>query len=512
MGRFLSRFTGRAGLRLLGVLSLLALSLPLAGLTHTANADNQIIIQISDPKPGAKVSGVVDLKGTATPLFAAIPTTYAEDPWQNQHFWYDVGQGPVQWGWLNAGLDVNDQRTIIEPQPDVILGGGYNFYSSSRYTRSTYWVGANMASFDTTLLPNGPATFGVTVISTNNQTNTGSVNVVIDNTGVPPTPWVAFLSPKEKDTVSGIDVAFNANGDVKRTAMPAHFDEFDYANYEYAWAPGWDPTSDQFTAFYWDNFGSGKDTRNSPLTGTPSVEILPCDENLFNARGISMGPWRCTETINPVLGGNGAGVIMDSLQLSDGPCTVRLRVIHRSGQIDEAFRHITVDNSQLKSAPKYFELVSPKEGEIVGGFVPIRGRAGFPGQMAIPPTRSDIQLKYWKTEWAFGSNPTDYDWHLIHMHYNSAHFGSIINTAPNVPKGTVNAADLGFATAGTRAQGLITAPTGTSGQSLYHHINVGTRGWFQSYAVPNGPYTLRLSLIDTHGGVQEARVHVLVKN
>lgn len=146
----------------------------------------------------------------------------------------------------------------------------------------------------------------------------------------------------------------------------------------------------------------------------------------------------------------------------------------------------------------------------MGGYVAIGGRAGFPGQNDIPPSAADIQMLYWTTGWAFGSNPTDDDWHLVHLHYVANHVGGF-NT-PNIG-GAVNASDVGFENAGVGARDQIVPPTSPSGaSSLNHSKNVGTRGWCQSYAVPSGPYTLRLVLPDTHGGAQQARTHVLARS
>ncbi len=499
MSTFLSGISGRMVGRLLGALSLAGLLIPLAGQSPAYGA-NQIVVQLQSPTEGQTVKGVVDIKGNFGVMYAAIPDRYAEVPFNNQHIWYDTGNGPVQYGWANMGVDL-DNQTIIDPNPNRIEGGQLAVWGSSRFVRSTYQWLATASSFDSTLVPDGPLTLGVTVTDNTGQSNSAQVNVKVANGSAPPTPWTAINSPKEKDTVTGF-VSVSGNADVKRATMPQMISGFQIMNFEVAWASGWDPQSSDFNVFYWDNFTSG-DPRNSPITGTKSVEILPCDNGLIASKTLQKPLFNCIEAINPIL--NGGLAVLDTFQMADGQYTLRLRTIHMDSTYDEVVRHITVDNSKVKTAPQYFALVSPKDGEVVGGFVPMRARVGFPGQLTIPPTRSDILLSYFKSEWAFGSNPTDYDWHLFHMHYSANHFAVL-------DKKNTSGADIGFKVGAQGATGQIVAPSSSSGSSLFHHITEGTRGIFNSFAVPNGPYALRESLIDTHGGVQSAIVRVLVKN
>ncbi len=499
MTALLARFRGRATVRLVGALMLSGLLIPLAGQAPAYGA-NQIVVQLQAPTEGQTVKGVVDIKGNFGVMYAAIPDRFAEVPFNNQHVWYDTGNGPVQYAWQNIGLDL-DNQTLIDPNPNRIEGGQLAVFSTSRFTRTTYQWLTTLSSFDTTLVPDGPLTLGVTVIDNTGASNSAQVNVKVANGSAPPTPWVAILSPKEKETISGF-VAVSGNADVKRSSLPQMLRDFQIMNYMVSTAPGWDPATSDFNDFYWDNFTSG-DPRNSPITGTRSNEIIPCDNGLIAAKTLAKPLFNCLEAINPIL--NGGLAVMDTFQWADGPWTIRLRMIRMDGSFDEVVRHVTIDNSKVKTAPQYFVLASPKDGDVVGGFVPIRARAGFPGQTTIPPTRSDILLSYYKVEWAFGSNPTDYDWHLFHLHYPANHFGVL-------DKKNTASADIGFKVGAQGARGQIVAPSSSAGSSLFRHITEGQRAVFNSFAIPNGPYVLRLSLVDTHGGVQQARARVLVKN
>jgi len=186
----------------------------------------------------------------------------------------------------------------------------------------------------------------------------------------------------------------------------------------------------------------------------------------------------------------------DSTLVPDGPVTIRIRGFGYDGSFKDDYRNYIVENKGV--TPDYISMSAPKNGDTVSGWVPIvytampqwqgiqRGVFGTRFATYLPNCL-DTDLFYSKAEYATGSAPTDSDWIL--WAYNS--YSGQTRIKEQIPMdGKVQ---IGF----------------TGCDSMY--VNNGGWAW-DSTVVPDGPASIRVTVVDTRGSYKTFERVVNVDN
>lgn len=185
----------------------------------------------------------------------------------------------------------------------------------------------------------------------------------------------------------------------------------------------------------------------------------------------------------------------DSTGVPDGLATVRLRAYATDGTLKDALVTLNVQNQG--SEPNYAEFLSPKNGDTVSGWVGLAFTA-MPQRLGIVywdkdttkwgaflPTCFDIDINYWKIEYAQGLSPNDSGYNLAQSgsptEYKVWAFSdyNYIGLRRNDPKDGVDTVS---------PAGCPSAPVFT-----YSATDKSFQTQWNSTVVPDGPATIRFT-------------------
>jgi hypothetical protein len=209
---------------------------------------------------------------------------------------------------------------------------------------------------------------------------------------------VKFTAPKPGDKVSGfVNTAFNINPR-GTLGVPAKRQDTPYRAYSLSYAQGADVRDDgSFSVWRID----GGTNSQGPGKGVGARD----SRNVYVQPGVG--------SVRPPRAGSG-GFPWDSTLLADGPATLRLRGFGYDGSFKDDYLNIVVENKGV--TPDYTEMIAPKNGDTVKGWVPVVFTA-MPQWQGIQlgkrdtryatylPSCLDTDLNYSKVEYSTGSNP-----------------------------------------------------------------------------------------------------------
>lgn len=297
---------------------------------------------------------------------------------------------------------------------------------------------------------------------------------------------VAITAPKAGDTVSGfVNVGFKVSP-IGLTFVPARREDNPYRAYSLSYAQGAD-VRDDGSFSVWRIDGGTISPRAGAAAGprdNRNAYVQPGVGSIRPPRASSF-PWNST-------------------LVPDGPATLRIRGFGYDGSFKDAYQTINVENKGAE--PEYTEMISPKNGDTVSGYVPVtltampqwqgiqRGVRGSRYTTYLPSCL-DTDLNYAKIEYAQGSAPSDSEW--VPWWYNShANVTKIREQIAAGPQGQLR----------PNAAARINP---ASCDSLY--INKGGTVW-DSTTVPDGPATIRVRIVFNDGSYRTFDRVVNVEN
>ena len=298
-------------------------------------------------------------------------------------------------------------------------------------------------------------------------------------------------SPKDGDTVSGFITINHTVTPVGYVGLPARREDNPYRGYFIQYAAGKNPADSDFQTYYMSSwtYKSGFNCSNTSVGAKGSNNLktsLACDRSTYMPPGVGSVRVR-----------RGNGTNFDTTVLPDGPATIRLRSLDINGATKDVTVTVNVENKGVE--PAYADMMGPKNGETVSGWVPIAFNA-MPQRQGIArgvknspwttflPSCLDIDINYWKIQYAQGVLPEDSE--LIDWAYSDYGYSIFKDTIP---------------TNGNTKLG----PAGCAGSPVFQ---VGTATNWNSTLVPDGPATIKVSIVYNDGGVKQFYRVVNVQN
>lgn len=314
------------------------------------------------------------------------------------------------------------------------------------------------------------------------------------------------------ETVKGfVAVGFTINPK-GQLGVPARRQDTPFRTFQLDYAAGAVGADGEYTTYRMDSWqykggincanaflGSGIGAGGRTFTVDHVTTSRACDRSTYVPPGVgSVRPPRS------------AGWTWDSTVLHDGPATLRLRAYATDGSLKDVFAWVNVQNKG--SEPVYADFLAPKNGDTVSGWVGLAFTA-MPQRLGIQrgdsakwnsflPTCFDIDINYWKVEYAQGlapndarvgggASPTEYKvWAFSDYGYNGFRrfdpkdgIGGVgPSGCPGSPVFTYSANDKAFQT-----------------------------NW-NSTVVPDGPATIRFTIVYNDGGLKQFTRVVNVEN
>jgi hypothetical protein len=288
---------------------------------------------------------------------------------------------------------------------------------------------------------------------------------------------VKITAPKEGDKLSGfVNIGFIINNHL--LGVPVKREENPYRAYSLSYARGADVRDDGVFSVWRIDGGT--------TSFQPGKSVGARDNrNVFVQPGIG--------SIRPPRAG---GHPWDTTLVPDGPVTIRIRGFGYDGSFKDDYRNFVVENKGV--SPDYISMSAPKNGDTVSGWVPVvytampqwqgisRGIFGTRFTTYLP-TCFDTDLNFSKFEYSSGSAPTDAEYILWSFNSNS-NTTRIKDFDPRDGKAQIGVAGC---------------------DSMY--VNNG--GWvWDSTVVPDGPTSLRVTVVDTRGSYKTFDRVVNVEN
>jgi len=298
-------------------------------------------------------------------------------------------------------------------------------------------------------------------------------------------------SPKNGDTVTGFISVNHTVTPIGMVGIPARREDNPYRGYAIQYASGQNPGTDDFQTYYLSSwtYKSGFNCANTSVGAKGSNNLktsLACDRSTYMPPGVGSVRVR-----------RGNGNNFDTTVLPDGPATIRLRSWDFNGAIKDDVVHVVVSNKGIE--PAYADMTGPKNGDTVNGWVPIAFNAMpqrqgiFVGKRDTPwttflPSCIDIDINYWKIQYAQGILPEDSE--LIDWAYSDYGYSIFKDTIPMDGKSKLG-------------------PAGCPGSPVFQ---VGTATNWNSTLVPDGPATIKVTLVYNDGGLKQFYRVVNVQN
>ncbi len=485
--------------KLFVALTIVTLAVPFFAATPEADAaGNRLWVQIVSPTKGQTVSGFIGITHNVTPYgMVAVPMRREDNPYRGYAIQYAAGANPADSDFQTYYLSDWTYKSGFNcaNTTGLILRGGNKLSddrsASLRCDRSTYMppgVGSvrvrrrNGFNFDTTVLPDGPATIRLRGFDYNGTIKDDTVVVNVANKGLEPA-YADMLAPKNGDTVSGwVPIAFNfmpqrqgiAQG-IRNTPwttfLPTCLD-IDINYWKIQYAPGVLPEDSELIDWAWSDYGFSQFRDTIPQDGKTRV-----------------GPAGCPGS--PVFQ-VGTAVYWDSTTVPDGPATIKVSGVYNDGGVKQFYRVVNVQNNG--KGVQYFGLIrngSEDNANVSGGKLtftdlskPLSGIATIPGHADVP-WRGVPEWSYMLPLRYYGCDIAPGDW------------AANDDTAPWTffwvsDNGTWNRV--------YNAQGLtIGGQTRLPDFDPYRTVGPGTVCRLDTTALPNGHYTIRLRLELTNG-------------
>jgi len=413
---FSNRLRAPTWRKLLVALTIATMALPLFALPAGASSADQLRVQIYSPKPGDKVSGFVNVSFEVNPRnFVFVPRRREDNPYRAYSLSYA------------QGADVRDDGQFSVWRID---GGTISHKPGQspgvRDNRNAYvqpGVGSirppRLGGFpwDSTLVPDGPATLRIRGFGYDGSFKDAYVTVTVENKGVTP-DYTEMISPKSGDTVSGwVPVVFTAmpqfqgiqrgvRGSRFTTYLPSCLDtDLNFAKVEYA--SGSSPGDSDWRIWWYNSTGNATKIReqiqagpNIPLRPSALTRINPvgCDSMYINKGG----PW------------------WDSTLVPDGPATLRVTVVFTDGSYRTFERVVNVQNNGKGNI--YFGIDQSKiKNPISGDAWGVPGWANVPVQGVFKDTFQE-PVSYYACEIAPGDvtkTPQDAAWAMFYVNDNT---------------------------------------------------------------------------------------------
>jgi hypothetical protein len=464
--------------KLLFGLMVVALAMPMTAMTAGAASADRLTVRITAPAEGAKVSGFTNFSFIINPRGqVGVPARREDTPYRAYSFSYA------------RGADVRDDGAFSVWRID---GGTTSFRAGAaagaRDNRNAYvqpGVGsirpprAGGFPWDTTLVPDGPATIRVRGFGYDGSFKDDYRNVVVENAGVSP-DYVSMSAPKNGDTVSGwVPIVFTAmpqwqgiqrgvRGSRYTTYLPTCLDtDLFYAKVEYA--QGSSPTDSDLILWWYNSFsGQTRIKEQIPQDGKVQLSFTGCDSMYINNGGTN---W-------------------DSTVVPDGPATIRVTVVFTEGTYRTFERVVNVENKG--KGVQYFGIdKSAITGPISGEGWGLPGYATVP-QRGVPRWTYELPIAYYACDIASGDvtgSPGEANWTMYWVNDNLT-WNEVRTTDGWTIGGDTRLPDWSYPGYG-RSGGLCRLDT---------------------TALANGTYTVQLRLQLTNGTAQRDWVVVQVRN
>jgi hypothetical protein len=304
---------------------------------------------------------------------------------------------------------------------------------------------------------------------------------------------VRINSPKANDTVSGfVNVSMTCNPQ-GQLGVPARRENTPYRTFALQYASGANAADSDFNTYRLDSWTYKSGILAAGLPRADRSTYVPPGVGSVRPPRLAVWPW-------------------DSTTVPDGPATIRLRCFGYDGSVKDA--KVTVNVQNNGASPEYTEMIAPKNGDTVAGWTPITFTA-MPRRQGIQqgiqntpwttflPSCLDIDINYWKVEYAPGANPSE---------------ETFIN-----PQGRFTGSsewiawafsDYGYATSVKEqiprdGKGVTIGPAGCAGSPVFTY-NGGTT--WNSTLVPDGPASIRVTIVYNDGSLKRFQRVVNVQN
>jgi hypothetical protein len=453
-------------------------ALPMTALPAGAASADQLTVKFTAPKAGDKVSGFVNTGFIINPRgMLGVPMRREDNPYRAYSLSYAQGADVRDDGAFSVWR-IDGGTTSFQPGKSVGARDNRNVYvqpgvGSIRPPR------AGGFPWDSTLVPDGPATLRVRGFGYDGSFKDDYLNVVVDNKGVAP-DYVAMSAPKNGDTVTGwVPVVFTAmpqwqgiqrgvRGSRYTTYLPTCLDtDLFYAKVEYA--QGSAPGDTDWILWWYNSFANQTRIKEQiPQDGKTQIAFTGCDSMYINNGGTN---W-------------------DSTVLPDGPATIRVTVVFTDGSYRTFDRVVNIDNKG--KGVQYFGIDgSAIKGPISGENWGVPGYATVP-QRGVPRWTYELPIAYYACDIAAGDatkDPTGAQWTMFWVNDNLT--WNEVRTADGwTVGGDTRLPDWSYPGYG-RSGGLCRLDTTT---------------------LANGTYTVQLRLQLTNGTAQKDWAVVEVKN
>lgn len=491
--------------KLFVALMILSLAIPFFETPAADAAGNRLWVKIVSPTANQTVSGFIGITHIVTPFgMVGVPARREDNPYRGYAIQYASGNNPGEsdfqtyylsdWTY-KSGFQCAATGAPIASGPGnrpELAGGRFNDLKASiQCDRSTYMppgVGSvrvrrrNGFNFDTTVLPDGPATIRLRGFDINGTIKDDTVVVNVQNKGVEPA-YADMTAPKNGDTVSGwVPIAFNfmpqrqgillgKRNTPWTTFLPSCID-LDINYWKIQYAQGALPEDTELIDWAYSDYGYSIYKDTIPDQGKTRL-----------------GPAGCPGS--PVFQ-VGTALYWDSTLVPDGPATIKVTGVYTDGGLKQFYRVVNVQNNG--KGVRYFGLIkngSEPNANVSGGKIsvtdlskPLSGIATIPGQADFPiqgvvTWSYQLPLQYYGCDIAAGDqagNNQDAGWTFFWVSDNST-WNRVYN-----------------------AQGLtVGGQTRLPDFSPYMSKGPGTVCRLDTTALPNGHYTIRLRLVLTNG-------------
>jgi hypothetical protein len=384
--------------KLLFGLMVVALALPLTALPAGATSADQLTVKITAPKANDKITGFFNVGFIVSPRILGTPMRREDSPYRAYSLSYA------------QGADVRDDGAF---QVWRIDGGttssGPGKAAGARDNRRAYvqpGVGsirpprAGGFPWDSTLVPDGPATLRIRGFGYDGSFKDAYVTVNVENKGVAP-DYVAMSAPKNGDTVTGwVPIVFTAMPQLQgiqlgrrdtryTTYLPSCLDtDLFYSKVEYA--QGSAPGDNEWILWWYNSFANQTRIKEQiPQDGKIQITFTGCD-SMYILNG---------------------GTNWDSTVVPDGPATVRVTVVFTDGSYKVFDRVVNVDNKG--KGVQYFGIdKSAITATVSGENWGLPGYATVP-QRGVPRWTYELPIAYYACDIAAGdvtADPTSAQW------------------------------------------------------------------------------------------------------